>query len=221
MGKVNLKRISKIFLILILSLFVLALIVAIGLRTLYFTDHKIKQIATETLSGKLDRLIQIDSLDISIFSGVRLKGLQIHDPPDCGGELFLRLRSLKVKYRLLSLLKKQVEIQTVVVDEPEIFIRQLSDNLWNFSDFLEPRRQEPPALGDTSELELPLLLVVKSIKINNASVHLSGPGELHLSGIDFDIKSLSFRSPEAFSLTALFQISPGDGKNLSVTSVST
>jgi len=221
LGKVNLKRISKIFLILILSLFVLALIVAIGLRTLYFTDHKIKQISTETLSGKLHRLIQIDSLDISILSGVRLKGLQIHDPPDCGGEVFLRLKGLKLKYRLLSLLKKQLEIEAIVIDKPEIYLRQLSDTLWNFSDLVQPKKQESPAASERAESDSPLLLVLRNLELKQASVHLSGPGELELSGINFDIESLFFRSPEDFSLKARFQISPGDGKNLSVTSVST
>ncbi|TET67843.1 MAG: AsmA family protein, partial [Candidatus Zixiibacteriota bacterium] len=221
MGKVNLKRISKIFLILILSLFVLALIVAIGLRTLYFTDQKIKQIATETLSQKLDRLIQIDSLDISILSGVRLKGLQIHDPPDCGGKIFLRLKGLKLEYRLLSLLKKQLEIEAIIIHEPEIYLRQLSDSIWNFSDLVQPKKQESPAASERAESELLLLLVLRNLELKQASVHLSGPGELELSGINLDIESLFFRSPEDFSLKARFQISPGDGKNLSVTSVST
>lgn len=221
MGKVNLKRVSKILLLLILSVLVLALIVAIGLRTLYFTDQKIKQIATETLSGKLDRLIQIDSLDISILSGVRLKGLQVYDPADCGGEVFLHLKSLKLKYRLLSLIKKQLEIEAIVIDKPEIYLRQLSDSIWNFSDLVQPKKQESPAASERAELELPLLLVLRKLELKETSVHLSGPGEIELSGINLDIESLFFRSPQDFSLKTHFQVSPQDGKNLSISSVLT
>lgn len=221
MAKVNLKKVSKILLLLLVSVLVLVVLATIGSRTIYYTDGKIKKIATQTLCQKLHRQIEIDSLEVSIFSGVELKGLQVYDRADCGGELFLHLKSLKLKYRLLSLLKRQLEIQTIVIDQPEIFVRQLSDTLWNFSDLVQPKQREQPAASERAKLELPFLLVLRKLELKGASVQLWGPGELKLSGINLDIESLFFRSPQDFSLKTDLQISPPDDKNLSVASVLT
>jgi hypothetical protein len=219
--KVDLRRIFRILLLSFLSLLILIVIAGVGLRALYFTDQKINASAIETLSEKFNRELQIDSLRLSLFSGVQMRGLRIYDPPSCGGEVFVKMEAVELRYRLLSLLKKQLEIEKVSIEKPEIFLRQLSDTAWNFSDLLQPPEKPLAAPPDSAPTELPLLFVLRSLEVRNASAHLSGPVEINLSGVNLALESLSFRSPDELSLKALLQITPGDDINLSFVSVST
>jgi hypothetical protein len=218
---VDLRRVLSILLLSFLSLLVLIVIAAIGLRALYFTDEKIKALAIETLSLKFNRELQIDSLRLSLFSGVQMRGLRIYDPPSCGAEVFVKIEAVELRYHLLSLLKKQLEIEKVFIEKPEIFLRQLSDTLWNFSDLMQPPRETAAASPDSAPPELPLLFVLRTLELSNASAHLSGPVAIDLSGVNLALESLSFRSSDEFSLKALLQITPGDDVNLSFVSIST
>ena len=67
--------------------------------------------------------VKIDTLNVSLWSGIDLAGVTVANPEGFTGNL-LTAKSFALHYRLLPLLHKRVEVETLSLDSPTITMAQ-------------------------------------------------------------------------------------------------
>ena len=124
---------AKVILIVVAVLVAVIVILATG--GLYFANRYIqspqfKEQVLATSRQELGADVRIDELQASLFSGVTLRGVTISNPTNFSGNL-LTADSFVLRYRLLPLLQRRVEIEQLSLDKPVITLAR-NDGAWNY-----------------------------------------------------------------------------------------
>jgi hypothetical protein len=130
------------------------LLVAAGI-SLYVYLTVDKDWIEDRLEASLSRKVTIEDIRFSPFSavaGIQVAGVEVSDrmeaerieristvPPD---ELFVRMDSGRIRFRLFSLLSPSLDIREIVLDEPEIHVLRHPDGSFNFSDLIPAEGSE-------------------------------------------------------------------------------
>lgn len=127
--------------IIFLPLILAAGIAATGLFTLkiMFKPEDLKAIVTNQLQETLKRPVHIDWAKLSTTGKIEIKGLRVTEP---GPETldFLRAEYIYATYRLMPLLRRQLEIDSVLLVSPRIELIKRADGTWNFADIFAAYR---------------------------------------------------------------------------------
>src|SRR6266436_6072350 len=121
----------KIISIVVAVLIVLVLtLVGTGI---YFTNRYLQTPAfkEEVLKAARTALgsdVRIDTFQASLFSGIELRGVTIGNPAGFAGNL-LNADAFVLRYRLLPLLSRRVEIEQLSLDKPVITLSQIDKKL--------------------------------------------------------------------------------------------
>ncbi|MFC1489993.1 AsmA-like C-terminal region-containing protein [Candidatus Latescibacterota bacterium] len=169
--------------------FVAAFALIIILAAVFFPAEKIKSLIEAKASEAIEKPVSIDDIGIS-FAGIpalKISDIAIGTP---GGyeDLYVTVKSLRVKVNIMKLLKKEVEIVSVEMDNPKINM--------NISD-----AQNIPASEDNSEnskavapMELPMLPVpvtLQTLIIRNGRIEIVNKSDGTVLTIDEISQKLS------------------------------
>jgi len=159
---------SKKILVWILVLSGLLLLVAVIALNILLSPERIRQTLVPVLESALERKVSVERIDVGIFRGITAEKFEIRDPAD--DELLLAARKAVLKYQLWPLLKKQVVIDQIQLDAPELTLVRQQDGRFNT---FSTTTTAPPSAGevvtDQSEptASSGLDLLVSEISINN------------------------------------------------------
>lgn len=118
-------------------LFVLVLIVVVLLvAAVLFINYKLqapetKELALKAAQDALGAKVQINDLNISLFSGIRLRGVTIANPQGFDGSL-LTAEEFVLRYNLWPLLQRRLEIETLALRKPVIRLVRNEKGQWNY-----------------------------------------------------------------------------------------
>ncbi|MHB0995466.1 MAG: AsmA family protein [Elusimicrobiales bacterium] len=126
----------------------LPLILAAGLAvTAVITVHvmfkpaDLAAVVTNQFQEILKRPVRIEWAKLSATGEIKIKGLTATEPgPEAVN--FLRAEYIYATYRLLPLLKRKIEIDSVVLVSPEIELIKREDGTWNFGDIFAAYRRK-------------------------------------------------------------------------------
>jgi len=137
------KGFKKFILWLILILFIMV-VVGVGGIIMFFPKEKIKQMAIDEMSSNLERTVTIDDISVSFLGGIGayLEGIKISNPDAFDEPYFLRAEALDIKLQFWPLLKKQVQIDKLILVKPEITLHKLPDGSINYQ-FTTPETETP------------------------------------------------------------------------------
>ncbi|MBN2372819.1 AsmA family protein, partial [bacterium] len=143
------KKLLKILGVLFI-IFVGLIITAVILVKIYLPPEKVKALLLSRIGESLKREVDIQDLSVSIFKGVSVEGFKISESPTFQEGTFVSSKSFIVKYNLLSILKRQLSISMVTLEEPLINITRNPDGSFNFSDLIKasPPGEEKEALPE-------------------------------------------------------------------------
>ncbi|MBN1796156.1 MAG: hypothetical protein JW804_05740 [Sedimentisphaerales bacterium] len=168
---------------------ILVIIILIGVLLLgfeLFGEHIVK-VGIETAGTKaLSVGVNIDDLDLSIYSGkVGLEGLRVDNPVGYENKYLLELNEGRVKTSMKSLLSDTVEIESILLDGIILTVEQkgLSSNL---NDILKSIPKAEPA----AKPEEGKNLLVKDLKITNTSVKVK---LLPIGGITGNVDTVTLK----------------------------
>ncbi len=158
---------------------VLVLVIAAGMTLkFYFNDARLRALLLPPVREVLGREIEISSIGIDLFSGIKIGGLVIKEA-DAKAD-FIKVKELGLSYSLLPLLEKRLEIGRVWLKNPEVKVWRNRDGSFNFSDLKvlqsAPEKAERNASsaavsqGNPASSALPLALVVQRCDISGAKV---------------------------------------------------
>lgn len=143
----------KIFAKIMARVIVLPLLLAAGLAVtavvtmrVMFTPSDLQALVTDQLQEFLKRPVQISSARLSTTGEIQIRGLRVTEP---GPETvdFLKADYIYATYKVLPLLKRRLEMDSVVLVAPEIRLIRRADGSWNVGDILSAYRSQAGGRG--------------------------------------------------------------------------
>ena len=125
-----------------------------------------KTFISSQMSKSLNRQVYIEKIDVNIFSvlsGIEIKNVAISNfktpqelenlqgKPVAAGDVFAGMESLRFKVKIMPLLKKQVEIQELVLYSPVINLSKNKQGVLNINDLIKSKKQEKKELQEPAK----------------------------------------------------------------------
>ena len=167
---------------------VLLVILAVFFIPKFIDPNDYRDEIVALVKDKTDRELRLDGdLSISVFPwlGVQTQGLAFAQPESIKGDL-VSVENAQLRVKLIPLLSKRVEIDTVVLDEPLLRIVTLKNGVDSFSGLTGDDEVQEQETG--GELPSDVALVIEGLQINNAQVIIDDRSEGQRYEIsDFDL----------------------------------
>jgi len=152
---------------------VLAVIAGVGLflLTRFVEQPEFRQKLVGLASKATGTTVHLTDMKVSIFSGIELTGVTIGNPGGFTGEL-MTAKTFTLRYRLWPLLRKRVEVETLVLDSPVITLAKNAKGDWNYEKIGDQTAKASP----TGPVETPsastdgLDISLQKIEMKNAVV---------------------------------------------------
>lgn len=140
------------------------------------SEERLMAMLIDPAQKAIGREITLGSLDVSLLKGITITDINIKERK--GKQDFVSIKTFRLSYQLLPLLRKHLVIKEILIDEPQIRIIKGSDNKFNFADIAQQHEEKPAELipaDDNNGLEqqLPLTMTFDQININKAILTLT------------------------------------------------
>ncbi|MGM0415893.1 MAG: AsmA family protein [Thermodesulfobacteriota bacterium] len=165
-------RVMRVLAIMLLvAIFVLCSAV-IGIY--YFaTPDKIRTALIPVIEEQLKCDVEFDGIDVNLFSGVRITGLEL--ATDDGEQPWLQVDEAVLRYRFLPLLKGRLVVDELRLNTPTVLVRRNADGTLAMGDMLRKTQNtsDPTFPFDSTQEHKQVDLHVSTITITNAEVLVS------------------------------------------------
>jgi AsmA protein len=172
-------------------------LVAVILPLLFDANRYRPDIETR-LSQSLGRQVKIGSLKLAIFSGgIKADNISIADDPAFSREPFVKAKSLEVGVQMKPLFfDRQVKIESLVLDNPEVRLLQSASGKWNYSS-LGRKQAKSPSKSSTS-------VEVKKLEISNGRMEVGRANgkQVAFTNVYMKASDISEKSSFPFSVSA-------------------
>lgn len=186
-------------------IFSLIIILAIGgyLAVRNFDLNKYKVYAEDMVSRELGRELRINgdaSIGISLIPTVVVNDIELANPDWAQNPQMLKLKQAEIKFALAPLMKKQIVIDKVILNEPEIYLEKSSTGevSWDFAGLKAKSAQAaaPAAVkaspaAQTSGAAMLAGLQIGNVAINNGKVEYYDAKSNQVSELQINNISLS------------------------------
>ncbi len=166
----------------------------------------------KVMESRLSRKVQIQTFKAGLFSavsGIKAEQITVSNVWEASrirseqiipeNEVFMRAGSFRFEFSIFPLLKKQLKIQNLILEAPEIRLIQYADGSLNISDLMQP---QPTAAEPMAAQDLPLSIHIDRIAVTNGTVMV----EDRSTGNRFKVRELNV---EIYDI----QIDPQDLEN--------
>jgi uncharacterized protein involved in outer membrane biogenesis len=127
--------------------------------------------------------VRVQTMDISLFSGVTLSGLAIANPAPFGGDL-LTADAFVLRYRLRPLLAGRVEVERVALEKPSLDLAMDAKGAFNYEKLGGRAPSKPSAAAPAGAAAVPLRLVLKQLAVENGSVTMADHTKARLLAVE-------------------------------------
>lgn len=190
--------------------FFLLLIASAGIVLEYFFPaEKVRAIAEDKLSKKLNLPLKIQKVSFSLLNGAKIDGMTLGTQP------LARIKQVVLDYDLAQLLQGKLVINQVLVDHPQLTAVE-KNGVWNFQPLLDLAKPNPSAAVQSKPKTLPTLplaqIDIKELTIRQASARLDQGGKLsaHIDGLSLEARGKA--SLNAIDLNLKVLLNPDAGK---------
>ncbi|HVP79789.1 MAG TPA: AsmA family protein [Thermodesulfobacteriota bacterium] len=163
------RKFFKVAAIVVVILVLLVIALSIAVKS-YLSSDRLKPILLPKAEAMTGRKVQLDEINVSLFSGIVAKGLSVKERD--GQKDFLKIGRFVLSYKLLPLLKKQLIISKIEIISPSVSIRKERGGRYNFSDIMEKekpsREAKKPSVPE--QKSLPVSVMADRLLIRNASL---------------------------------------------------
>jgi AsmA protein len=190
------------------GILVALVVVAVGIFALTFNPNDYKSTVQAQLEKQLNRKVGLGNMSLGLFPlRFEISNLSIDDDPAFGGRApFVQTQELDVSVKLMPLLSKRVEIDSLELKKPKLELIKNAQGAWNFSTIGSKAPPNAPSSGGNQEFSLGKLEITDgqvAITDNQARAPRSVYDHINLT-----LKDFSPNSP--FTLDASVQL-PGPG----------
>ena len=123
------------------------LLIIVSLIPTIVSSGMVKNKIINSLETGLNRKVQIDDINMSWSSGLDIKNIHIKERDDLPGDTFVKVKRILCNIDFVPLIKKQIRINDLIIESPEIVIQRDKEGLFNYEDKSVPI--EPGATAGT------------------------------------------------------------------------
>ncbi|MFV1975748.1 MAG: AsmA-like C-terminal region-containing protein [Candidatus Scalindua sp.] len=120
------------------------LIIIVLLIPTIMSSGMVKNKIINSLETGLNRKVQIDDINMSWSSGLDIKNIHIRERDDLPGDTFVKVKRILCNIDFMPLIKKQIRINDLIIDSPEIVIQKDKNGIFNYE-----ARSKPLEPGST------------------------------------------------------------------------
>lgn len=200
------------------SLFLGVLVLlAVGLTLLaktLITPDRIKARLLPLAEQALAREVRLGDVKIGLFSGIRLGDLQVLEKD--GDEPLIRADQAVMRYQFWPLLKGEVVVDEVLLENPRITLIRRADGSLNISDWLQTVEDSdatvepsPPPVSDDTKEEQGIDLLISRLVVSGGELHFvdyqinaQAPYRYQIENLNVEATDISFEQEFPFSVKA-------------------
>ena len=160
----------------------------------------------------LGRKISMGQVEATLFSGIgaRLTNFTMSDDPDYAAGDFVRAKDLQIHLKFWPLLKKELQVQKVVLHDPVIRIIRNNAGKFNFSSIGKKDKQKKQPVEKEKRERVPqeegqTAFLVSLIDISGGKIRYTDKKDgtdVELGQIDLKVEDFDFNQPFSVSLAA-------------------
>jgi AsmA protein len=141
----------------VIGIVVLVIVVAVGVLLATFNPNDYRGTVQTKLEQQLNRKVSLGDMSLGLFPlRFRLASLAIDDDPKFGNRPFIQTQELSVSVKLLPLLSKSVEVESLSLERPSVELIKNAQGVWNFASLGEktPAPAAAPASSSGQQFSL-------------------------------------------------------------------
>ena len=153
----------------------------------YLATPEFKQKVVSAARDQLHTEVTISDLNVSLFSGVHLKGIVIGNPQGFSGNL-LTADAFMLSYNLAPLLERRVQVEQLSATKPVVTLSRNDKGEWNYDKLMAPegsaaaKPEAKPAAGGSGTPALDIVL--SKLAVTDGTVTLLGDKNKPLTKIE-------------------------------------
>ena len=132
------------------------------------SSNVVKNKIINNLEASLGRKVQIDDMNMSWSSGLDIKNIHIKERDGLQGDTFVKVNRILCDIDFVSLINKQIRINDLIIDSPEIVLQKAKEGVFNYEDISKPAEPMPaPKIVEKPKytpLVIPIFLFDTKIK---------------------------------------------------------
>jgi AsmA protein len=131
----------------VIGIVVVVIVLAVGIFVATFNPNDYRGTVQTKLEQQLDRKVALGNMELGLFPlRFRVYNLSIADDPKFSTRAFVQTQELSVSVKLLPLLSKSVQIDSLALERPSVELIKNAQGVWNFASI----GQQTPAAAPTS-----------------------------------------------------------------------
>jgi uncharacterized protein involved in outer membrane biogenesis len=119
------------------------LAIIVSLIPTIVSSNMVKNKIINNLEASLNREVNIDDINMSWSSGLDIKNIHIKERSDLPGDTFVKVNRILVDIDFLPLIKKQIRINDLIIDSPEIVLQKRKEVVPGVEDISKPVKPTP------------------------------------------------------------------------------
>lgn len=203
------------------GILVIVIIVLVVAARFLITPERVRDTVVPLAEKNLNRSVAIGDINIRLFSGVVIRDVRIGMQDS--DQDFVAADEMLLRYRFWPLLKKQVVVDEIRLEKPQIRVVRNKDGTFNFSDLLtgppssEPK-EESAAPASEGKQGNGINLLVSRLQIKDGTVFFTDHGagtdgfDYEISGFNASAKDISQDQSFPFEMAARLGQAPFSAK---------
>src|ERR1700686_809804 len=134
----------------VIGIVVAIIVIAVGILFATFNPNDYRGTIQTKLEQQLNRKVSLGNMSLGLFP-LRLKvaNLSIADDPKSNrNSPFIQAQELSVSVKLLPLLSKSVEVDSLSLERPSVELIKNAQGVWNFASLGQKSPAAPPSSSD-------------------------------------------------------------------------
>ncbi|MGA9967508.1 MAG: AsmA family protein [Terriglobales bacterium] len=190
----------------VIGIVVVVIVLAVGIFVATFNPNDYRGTVQTKLEQQLDRKVALGNMELGLFPlRFRVYNLAIADDPKFSARAFVQTQELSVSVKLLPLLSKSVQIDSLALERPSVELIKNAQGVWNFASI---GQQTPAAAPSSSQQQFSL----GELAINDGLVAITDLQERKSRTVydHINLKLTDFAPDSPFNLDASVHL-PGAG----------
>jgi AsmA protein len=136
----------------VIGIVLVVIVLAVGIFVATFNPNDYRGTLQTKLEQQLDRKVALGNMELGLFPlRFRVYNLSIADDPTFGTRAFVQTQELSVSVKLLPLLSKSVQIDSLALERPSVELIKNAQGMWNFASIGQKTPATPSSSSSSSQ----------------------------------------------------------------------
>src|SRR5580693_2903399 len=136
----------------VIGIVLVVIVLAVGIFVATFNPNDYRGTLQTKLEQQLDRKVALGNMELGLFPlRFRVYNLSIADDPKFGTRAFVQTQELSVSVKLLPLLSKSVQIDSLALERPSVELIKNAQGMWNFASIGQKTPATPSSSPSSSQ----------------------------------------------------------------------